>query len=128
MDKPLRLTFRPGDMLAAGAVLLCAAGLGLGLRAEALPSELTVQVRRDGAVVRELPLSEDLAFDLEGAYRNTVTIRDGRVSVTASDCPGADCVHSGWLSAPGRSIVCLPNRVEVRLVGGAPAGVDGVTG
>lgn len=129
MDRPLRLTFRPGDLFAAAGVLLCAGAAALVLWAQAVPGPAVVQVRQEGAVVMVLPLGEDRSFDLEGDYRNTVTIRDGRVSITASDCPGGDCVHSGWVSAPGRSIVCLPNRVELRLVGEAPPdGVDGVSG
>ena len=40
------------------------------------------------------------------------------MSVTQSDCPGQDCVHSGAVSRAGQSIVCLPARVIVRLEGG----------
>ena len=39
------------------------------------------------------------------------------IAITGSDCPGEDCVHSGWIKASGRSIVCLPNKVEIRIVG-----------
>ena len=49
--------------------------------------------------------------------RPTVVIRDGRAAILESDCPGGDCIHSGWISQPGRSIVCLPNRVELRIAG-----------
>ena len=61
-------------------------------------------------------------------WAGTAALGDGAVAVTASDCPGNDCVHSGWISAAGRSIVCLPNRLEVRITGGAGDGVDAVTG
>ena len=46
-----------------------------------------------------------------------ITVSQGKVSITSSDCPGMDCVHSGAISASGRSLVCLPNGVEVRIVG-----------
>ena len=49
------------------------------------------------------------------------------VSVTQSDCPGQDCVHSGAVSRAGQSIVCLPARIVVELVGAAD-GYDLVTG
>ena len=51
----------------------------------------------------------------------------GAVSVTQSDCPGQDCVHSGAVSRAGQSIVCLPARIVVELVGAAD-GYDLVTG
>ena len=73
----------------------------------------------DGEVIRELRLEENTEITVEGAYRNTISVRDGKIAFTHSDCPGEDCVHSGWISAPGRSAVCLPNRVEIRLEGEA---------
>ena len=61
----------------------------------------------------------------EGAL--TVTAAGGAVSVTQSDCPGQDCVHSGAVSRAGQSIVCLPAHIVVELVGAAD-GYDLVTG
>ena len=57
----------------------------------------------------------------------TVAAAGGAVSVTQSDCPGQDCVHSGAVSRAGQSIVCLPARIVVELVGAAD-GYDLVTG
>ena len=41
-----------------------------------------------------------------------------------------DCLHTGAVSRSGQSIVCLPARVIVQLVGGSEAdpGVDAVIG
>ncbi len=112
------LTFRPGDAVAAAAVLLCALALAVGfLLAAGQGGTLAVQVYQDGALLWEHPLGRDGEFRVPGPYENLVTVRGGRVAITESTCPGGDCVHSGWISAPGRSIVCLPNRVEVRLTG-----------
>lgn len=112
------LQFRPGDAVAAAAVLLCALALAVGLFFAARQSgTLAVQVYRDGTLLWEHPLDQDGEFRVSGPYENLVTVKDGRVSITESTCPGGDCVHSGWIAAPGRSIVCLPNRVEVRLTG-----------
>ena len=44
-------------------------------------------------------------------------ICDGKAAILESTCPGEDCVHSGWISQTGRSVVCLPNRAEVRIEG-----------
>lgn len=112
------LTFRPGDAVAAAAVLLCALALAVGfLLAAGQGGTLAVQVYQDGTLLWEHPLGRDGEFRVSGPYENLVTVKGGRVAITESTCPGGDCVHSGWLSAPGRSIVCLPNRVEVRLTG-----------
>ena len=61
---------------------------------------------------------------LTNVYTNRIEIKDGKVFITESDCPGEDCVHSGWISEGGRSIVCLPNRVEIRIEGETESEVD----
>ena len=64
-------------------------------------------------------------------WRSPRRWRSGRFSPPArrrdSDCPGQDCVHSGAVSRAGQSIVCLPARIVVELVGAAD-GYDLVTG
>lgn len=127
MDTSLRLTFRRGDWLAIGFVLLLAAVLTVGFALHAAAAqEVAVEIRLDGVLVHSQPLTQDGVFTVEGEYTNTVTVQDGRVAVTASDCPGSDCVHSGWAQEAGRAIICLPNRMEIRLTGSS--GVDAVVG
>ena len=123
------LHFRRGDLLAGAAVLLlaAAAAVWLAVRAAAVDTA-AAQVYLAGELVAELPLDRDGTYEVEGAYHNTVTVKDGKVAVTESDCPGGNCLHSGWISTAGRSIVCLPNRMEIRLTGAASDGVDIVIG
>ena len=127
MADQLRLTFRKGDLLAVACVLLLAAVLTVWVTGRALAArQVTVEVYRAGELVRSCPLEREQSFDVAGDYTNTVVIRDGKVAIRSSDCPGADCVHSGWISSPGRSVVCLPNRVEIRITGSSE--VDFVVG
>ena len=76
-----------------------------------------LSVYQEGALTKELSLDSDVEFVIEGDYKNVITIKDGKAAITESDCPGTDCVHSGWIHEAGRSIVCLPNRVELRIEG-----------
>ena len=112
------LAFRKGDAAVIAAVVL-AALLMIAYMALSASSggETTARIYRNGELVRELRLDTDAEFELEGDYHNRITVRDGKIAITESDCPGEDCVHSGWMQRPGRSIVCLPNRVEIRLEG-----------
>lgn len=113
------LTFRRGDAVAiAGVILFALALMGYYLFFFSAGEASVARIYQEGQVVRELRLDRDVEFVLEGDFRNVVTVQDGKIAITESDCPGADCVHSGWISRPGRSIVCLPNRVEIRLEGG----------
>lgn len=123
-----RLRFRGGDAVAIGAVILAAlAMLIFFVTGQTGDGPRVARVYADGALIREMPLDRDGDYTVDGAYRNRVEVREGRVAITESTCPGEDCVHSGWISRPGRSVVCLPNRVEVRVEGAAGAGdVDAV--
>jgi len=127
MDEKLRLKFRPGDLIAAAAVVLLAVAVALAFLPGASAGEGgLVQVYLNGEAVAQLPLQKNAELEIEGNYTNIITVQDGRAAITHSDCPGADCVHSGWISGPGRSIVCLPNRVEIRISG--TSDVDFVVG
>lgn len=120
MKDQMRLRFCAGDWFAVAAVVLLAAAIAIGFALHAAASpQVTVEVRLDGELLFTCPLEEDAVYTVEGDYANTVTVRDGKAAVTASDCPGADCVHSGWIGAAGRAVICLPNRMELRLVGAA---------
>ena len=111
------LGFQKGDLVAIGRVRL----LAITVFALFLPGQRSAAVQaeiyRDGQLLQTVPLSRDREFTLEGEFHTVITVSNGRIAVTASDCPGADCVHSGWISSPGRSIVCLPGRLEIRVVG-----------
>ncbi len=120
MKHQMRLNFRKGDWLAIGLVIVLAmAAAVMYLPKKEVSKNSIVQIYQDGELIKEFPLDakEEITFTVSGDYRNVVTIRDGKAGITKSDCPGGDCVHSGWIFDGGRSIVCLPNRVEIRIAG-----------
>lgn len=119
-----KLRFTKWDMLSIGAIVALAAAVFFLLVPGKTPAAY-VEIYQDGALVQRMALNEDATFRLEGEYTNVITVRDGKVAVTESSCPGGDCKKCGWMDKAG-SIVCLPNRVEVRLVGAAD--VDIVVG
>ena len=45
-----------------------------------------------------------------------------------ADCPDGTCVRQGAIQTPGETIVCLPHRVTVTIVGNGEGtgGVDAV--
>ena len=118
MKCSFRLEFQKGDVLAVIIVLIVAISTGIPffLRSEDA-GNAKVEIWKDGVLVQELALDEDKNIDVEYEYHNIISIQDRKVCILESDCPGEDCVHSGWIGSVGRSIVCLPNRVEVRIVG-----------
>lgn len=115
MKKKMRLSFQKGDAIAILIVVVLIVLSCVFFLPRGETENASVEVFRNGEKVYEFSLKEDRNFTVEGEYINVIAIKDGRVSIVESDCPGTDCVHTGWISSAGKSIVCLPNRVEVRV-------------
>lgn len=123
----MRLRFQKGDLLAIVIVLLLAAAVFFLFLPKADTPGVRANIYQNGELVQSLPLSQDGEFTVSGAYTNIITVRDGQIAITDSTCPGGDCVRCGWLDTPGRTIVCLPNGLEIRIYG-AVSGVDFAVG
>lgn len=116
--KQMRLTFCKGDFAAIVLVAALAVLTGTAFFYNiGSPESTAAVVYRNGRMIKELSLGEDGEYLIEGRYRNKIIVADGKVSIAESDCPGNDCVHSGWINEAGRTIVCLPNRLEIRIEG-----------
>lgn len=111
------------------AVLLALAGL---LLLSALPRLFAVKeeprwavVYVDGIERKRLsldgPLHREEILAGEG-HRCVVTLGEGRIRFSESDCPDRLCVAQGWLDRPGQAALCLPNRIEIRLEGSGKGG------
>lgn len=123
----MKLRFSKGDIAAIALVALLAAVVFVLFLPKKDASAAYAEIYQDGKLVKTVSLSQDQEFTVTGKYTNTVTVCDGKIAVTQSDCPGADCVSCGWMDSAGRSIVCLPNGLEIRVVAGGD-GVDFVVG
>lgn len=84
---------------------------------------------RDG-VPEVYPLSEDRTLLYEGANgeQNVVVIRDGQVFMQEASCPDQICVRHAPTSQTADPIVCLPNRLVVKILDPQAEGeLDGVS-
>ena len=77
-----------------------------------------VEIRADGEVVAEYPLSENReeVFVAEGGGYNRIVIKDGTVCVSEADCPDKNCVHKGAVSEVNETIICLPHKLVIEVV------------
>ena len=121
------LRFCKTDLIAVVIVAALAILVAVCFLPKESAAPVQAQIFRDGELIKTISLEEETTFTVTGKYTNTVTVANGAVAITASDCPGEDCVHSGAIRSSGRSIVCLPNAVEVRVVN-STSDVDFVVG
>ena len=82
----------------------------------------TVQVEVDGTVIGTYPLSVDREVEIitggNGEELNLLVIKDGKATVTAATCPDGICAAHRPISREGESIICLPHKVVVTVIGG----------
>ena len=58
----------------------------------------------------------DLNTDQKFVYNGlTVMVIDGAIGVVNSPCQDKICVNSGFINKVGQSIICLPNKVTIKI-------------
>lgn len=83
-------------------------------------------VVQEGKEIASYPLNKDISVTIDsptGGF-NTLVIKDGKADVIRADCPDKLCVHQHSISYNGETIVCLPNKLVVKIVSGEAADVD----
>ncbi|MFB0506233.1 MAG: NusG domain II-containing protein [Thermodesulfobacteriota bacterium] len=87
-----------------------------------------VVIELDGDVVGNFPLKDDRLLPVEGKLGKTwVKMAEGRVRIVDSPCPYKLCVKSGSIRMSGENLICLPNKVVVRIAGDDGEAVDAVS-
>lgn len=116
------------DMLLILAVLLLAGVFWL-CRTATRQTGAAVEVTVDGTLYQTLPLHKDTSLVIgNGKHSNTLVIENGKAFMSAASCPDHVCMNRGAVQYDGETIVCLPNKVVVTVVGGEDSGFDAVSG
>lgn len=113
------------DVLLIAALLLFAGGLFLAQRLTRQNGALAV-IYVNGERTAAYPLSEDTTVTLHAPNGgcNVLVISGGSARVSEASCPDGICVRTGSVRYEGETIVCLPNKTEIRIEGAASSGVD----
>lgn len=70
-------------------------------------------ILKDGEVFGTYTLTEDRVIKI--GETNICEISGGDVKMTHADCPDQICVHTPRINRYGGTIVCLPNKVILRI-------------
>lgn len=95
-------------------------------------SSKKVIVSVDGKKILEYPLSKNGKYKLEGSHlgTNILVIEDGKAYISEATCPDKQCMKQGKIGRTGEMLVCLPNRVVVKIADNEDSEpvIDGVSG
>ncbi len=83
----------------------------------------------DGKLTGTYSLEEEQSILINGidGGTNVLTIKDEHATMTEASCPDKQCVYQRAVSKSGETIVCLPNRVVIKVDGGLAMEYDAVT-
>ena len=113
------------DLILNILIILLCISVPICLSLFADDEEKSAVISADGKVVKELSLSEEAVFEINGV---TVEIKDGTARVTHSDCPDGLCMDMKKAENVGDSIICVPNKVSVKISGTGEKEADVVAG
>ena len=83
----------------------------------------------DGVIYGTYPLDKDATVDIkdsDGNVTNTLIIKDKKADMTSADCPDHLCVDQKAISMENESIICLPNKVVVTVIGDKESDIDSI--
>ena len=107
------------------AVILVLAGIGFLIFTNfGRQTAGIVKVTVDGEVFGTYSLKKEQEVEINET--NRLIIEDGQVDMIEADCPDQICVEHISISKNKETIVCLPNKVIVEIVGGEDAEIDAV--
>lgn len=83
------------------------------------------EVTIDGVLYGTYALDENQTVTIRDT--NRLEIGEGKAKMVWADCPDQICVNQKAISKEGESIICLPNKIVVSIVGGDEKTMDAVT-
>ena len=123
---------KKNDFILIGAILilvLLSYGIMTFWQRSNTKADAYVEVKIDGQVYATYPLDEDMEETIvtgDGEY-NTLVIKDGKADITETTCPDKICAKHRSIHFSGESIVCLPHKLTVTVVGGEENEIDATT-
>ena len=78
--------------------------------------------------VSEISLEPDSLYRFEGFIGvSEIEVAQHEIRMLQSPCPHKTCQKMGSISESGQVIVCVPNRIVIKIEGNAAHDLDGVT-
>lgn len=77
-----------------------------------------VEVYVENKLYNTYPLDKDQKINIKekNGRINNIHIHDKGVEMTKSNCPDKVCIHTGFIDKPGQSIVCLPHKINIKII------------
>lgn len=80
----------------------------------------TANIYQDGVLIQTIQLDQikeeqQILIKAKNGGSNTICVAPGKIRVQDATCPDHVCVQQGWISDGVYPIVCLPNKLVIRI-------------
>jgi len=107
----------PGDKILVALILALGIISLIALSHLRQPGDFVI-IEVNGQVIHQLDLNISQEVTIEGSIGKTIIkIDQHSARVIHSDCPEKICVKTGKIHLAGEMIVCVPNKVVVKITG-----------
>ena len=110
------------DIIMIAAALFCALALYLVSQISLGAEASSVVVTVDGKEMLRRPLAMENSYEIaqEDGSVNVIRVEDGAVFMQEANCRDGLCIRQGRMKNAAKTIVCLPHKLVVQLMGDAP--------
>ena len=79
----------------------------------------------DNKVYKEIPIdaTENLTIKTDSGFNN-IKIHDRGVEVIDASCPDKVCVKTGFIDKSNKNIVCIPNKISIKIISDEKNDID----
>ena len=104
--------------LIAGAILIaCIAGIIITQNTKR--DSHVALIYSDNVLIREIELKPDDHYSFEvtspSGGKNVIIVHEGKIGVQSADCPDKICVNTPHVSDEISPIVCMPNKLVIKI-------------
>ncbi|MEG0250200.1 MAG: NusG domain II-containing protein [Peptostreptococcus sp.] len=76
-----------------------------------------IEIYVKNKLYKEYPIDADEKITIEnGNEKNVIYIHDKGVEMLEANCPDEVCIKAGFINKAGQSIVCLPHKINIKIV------------
>jgi len=115
------------DFILIGIILLIAVAALLYRNVVKQNGDIII-VYVDGKVYKELPLNQKTTLEIKGVGggTNLLIIEEGHADMVDASCPDKLCVDQKQIQYNGETLICLPNKVVVKVKSNKESDIDAV--
>jgi len=72
----------------------------------------------DNHLIKTINLTKDHTYAVEGLNGTIdIEVKNKKIRVTSETSPKHLCSKQGWISKSNQSIICLPNKIVIKITG-----------